>query len=164
MICLGKSSPKSAPVIVNDYICVVACNDSLKIVDILNKQIIASISGNTNGVRPVAGSGNMIYGVLDDDIVEINSEGSIIWKTKVTGGIGKYLALNEEQGLYFINSLGNLYKYDLVNGNESLVSNLTFTSGMLIGNDGNIYIGSKDMFYAFDSEIIYYGKVTLEIK
>jgi|GEM_PF-1941219 len=152
LICLGKSSPKSAPVIVNDYICVVACNDSLKIVDILNKQIIASIYGNTNGVRPVAGSGNMIYGVLDDDIVEINSEGSIIWKTKVTGGIGKYLALNEEQGLYFINSLGNLYKYDLVNGNESLVSNLTFTSGMLIGNDGNIYIGSKDMFYAFDSE------------
>ena len=152
VISLGKSQPVSSPVIVSENTAVVSCDDSLKIIDLDNKQVMSSIPGKNNGIRPVIGPGNMIYAVLDDNIVEITPAGNQIWKSKITAGAGNYLVLDEELGLYSLNSQGNLYRYDLVDGSESLISNLTFTSGILVGNDGNIYIGSNDMLYSFDGE------------
>lgn len=151
-ISLGKSSPSSAPVVVNDNIVVVGCENDIKIIDIRNKAVLSSIKGNTNGIRPVVDSGNMIYAVLDGNVVKITPQGNLLWKTKITGGAGKSLVLNEEFGLYSLNSKGNLYKYDSMDGSEALVSNLTFTSDILIGIDGNVYVGLNDMLYAFDSE------------
>ena len=152
LISLGNSKPTSAPVIVNENTAVVACSDSLKIIDLNKKQVLSSIKGDNNGIRPVIGSANMIYAVLDDCIVEIAPDGTQIWKTAITGGAGKYLSINDEIGVYTLNSQGNLHVYDLIDGSESVVSNLTFTSSILVGNDGNIYVGSNDAFYAFDSE------------
>jgi outer membrane protein assembly factor BamB len=124
---LGKSCPLSAPVIVDDSTVIVGCDDSLKIIDISNNQVLSSVKGNTKSIRPVVGPGNMIYVVLDDNICQITPQGSAVWKTKITDGTGKYLVLDEESGLYSINSKGNLYKYDLIDGSESLISNSTFT-------------------------------------
>ncbi|WP_407376208.1 Ig-like domain repeat protein [Methanobrevibacter sp.] len=151
-ISLAKSRPISAPVILENNLAIVACDDSIKIIDLTNNQILSSVKGNTQGIRPVIGPGNMIYAVLDNNIVEISPQGGIIWKTSISDGAGKYLALDDESGLYLINANGKLYKYDLVDGSETLVSNLTFTLGILVGNDGTVYVGSNDMFYAFDSE------------
>ena len=165
LISLGKSQPISSPVIVNENTVVVACADSLKIIDLDKKQVMSSIPGKNNGIRPVIGPGNMIYAVLDGNIVEITPAGNQIWKTKITDGAGSYLVLDDELGLYSINSQGNLYRYDLVDGSESLISNLTFTSGILVGNDGNIYTGSNNMFYALDNEgnILWKSDMGLEI-
>ena len=165
IISLGKSQPVSSPVIVSESTAVVSCDDGLKIIDLDNKQVMSSIPGKNNGIRPVMGPGNMIYAVLDDNIVEITPDGNQIWKTKITGGSGSYLALDDEWGLYSINSQGNLYRYDLIDGSESLISNLTFTSGILVGNDGNIYVGSNNMLYSFDSEgnVVWKSDMGLEI-
>ena len=152
LISLGKSCPLSAPVIVDDSTVIVGCDDSLKIIDISNNQVLSSVKGNTKSIRPVVGPGNMIYVVLDDNICQITPQGSAVWKTKITDGTGKYLVLDEESGLYSINSKGNLYKYDLIDGSESLISNSTFTSGILVGNDGNVYVGCNDVLYSFDSD------------
>ena len=152
LISLGKSCPLSAPVIVDDSTVIVGCDDSLKIIDISNNQVLSSVKGNTKSIRPVVGPGNMIYVVLDDNICQITPQGSAVWKTKITDGTGKYMVLDEESGLYSINSKGNLYKYDLIDGSESLISNSTFTSGILVGNDGNVYVGCNDVLYSFDSD------------
>ena len=152
LISLGDSEPVSSPVIVNENMAVVPCENGLKIIDLKNKVMLSSINGDTHGIKPIVGSGNMIYAVLDDSIAELTPNGNIIWKTKITGGAGNYMALDDEMGVYLINSLGNLYRYDLANGDESLVSNLNFTSGILIGNDGNVYVGLKDAFYAFTGD------------
>ena len=152
LISLGNSKPVCAPVIVNENTAVVACSDSLKIIDLNKKEVISSIRGVNNGIRPVIGTENMIYSVLDDSIVAITPNAVQIWKTKITSGAGKHLALDDEWGVYSINSHGNLCRYDLVDGSESLISNLTFTSGILVGNDGNIYAGSNNLLYAFDNE------------
>ena len=74
-----------------------------------------------------------------------------MWKTKVTGGVGDKLVLDCEKGLYSINSKGNLYRYDLINGKESLIYSLKVTSGVLIGNGGNLYLASDDTFYELNS-------------
>ncbi|WP_298521908.1 Ig-like domain repeat protein [uncultured Methanobrevibacter sp.] len=150
LISLGKSQPIAAPVLVGDNYAVIACSDGIKIIDLDKKEISSSISGNTHGVRPVAGSGNIVYTVFNNNIQAMTPQGNVIWKTPVTGS-GGHLALDEENGLYFINSQGNLYKYDVVDGSEKLISSLNFTSGILIGGDGNLYMGSNEMLYAFDN-------------
>ena len=151
LISLGKSQPVSAPVVVGDSYAVIACSDGIKIIDLNKKEISSTISGNTQSIRPVAGSGNIIYAVLNNNIQAMTPQGNVIWKVPITG-MGCQLALDEESGLYFLNSAGNLYRYDLVDGSEKLISDLNFTSGMLIGNDGNVYIGLNEMLYAFDNK------------
>lgn len=152
MISLGKSKPVAAPTLVNERLAVVACDDSLKVISILSKDVIASVPGNITGGRPVIGLGDLIYAIMDDSIVALETSGNQIWKTKVTDGAGKFLALDEQEGLYAINAKGNLYKYDLFSGEELLLSNLNFTSGILIDADGRLYIGANEMFYALDGE------------
>ena len=151
LISLGKSQPVSAPVIVSDRYAVVVCSDGIRIIDLDNKEILSTISGKTQSVRPAAGSGNIIYAILDDNVQAMTPQGNVLWK-KAINGDGYQLALDEENGLYFINSFGNLYRYDLVDGSEMIISDLNFTSGMLIGNDGNVYIGLNEMLYAFDKD------------
>lgn len=151
LISLGNSKPSSAPVIVSENIVAVACDDSLKIIDTANKRIISSIKGNSNGIRPVVGPGNLIYSVLDDKLMEIDSQGTIIWQSKITDGAGSYLVIDEENGLYSLNANGKLCKYDIIDGKESLMSDLTFTTGILVDNEGNIYLGSNEIIYAFDN-------------
>ncbi|WP_298501047.1 Ig-like domain repeat protein [uncultured Methanobrevibacter sp.] len=149
MISLGKSQPVSAPVLVGDKYAVIACNDGIKIIDLDKKEISSSLSGNTQSVRPAVSSESIIYAVLNNNIQAMTPQGNIIWKTPITS-LGGQLALDEDNGLYFINSKGNLYKYNLVDGSEKLISSLNFTSGMLIGTDGNVYVGLNEMLYAFD--------------
>ena len=75
-----------------------------------------------------------------------------VWKTKVTGGVGTTLALDNEQGLYHVNSRGIIYRYDIVDGTQSKFSDLKVTSGILIDTNNNLYFGSNNIFYALDSE------------
>lgn len=150
LISLGKSQPSSAPVIIDDNYAVVTCTDSIKIIDLNKKEIYSTMSGDTKGVRPVVGSGSIVYVVINNNVQAMTPQGSVIWKTPITGGAGSQLALDEENNLYLINSQGKLYKYDALDGSEVLFSNLNYTSGMLIGNDGIIYIGLNDMLYAFN--------------
>lgn len=150
LISLGKSQPVCAPVIIDENYAVVACNDCIKIIDLAKKEIYSTISGNTNGVRPVAGSGSIVYAVLNNNVQAMTPQGSIVWKTAISGGAGSQMALDDENGLYLINSLGNLYRYDILDGSEALVSDLSYTSGMMIDDDGTVYIGKGEMLYAFD--------------
>ena len=151
-ISLGKSKPVASPTIINNNLVAVACEDGLKIVNIPSALIVFSMSGNTNGVRPVVGPGNIVYAVLGDSIMAVDSEFNQIWKTKVSEGVGKCLVLDEEQGLFAINAKGNLYRYDLITGEETLISDLGFTSGILIGSDGKLYVGADKSFYALNGE------------
>ena len=100
----------------------------------------------------VIGEGNIIYSIFGDSIVAFSLSGNNVWTTKVTGGAGNQLAIDIEQGIYAVNSNGTLYRYDLIDGSELKFTNLTVTSGILIGKDNNVYFASNDIFYALDCD------------
>lgn len=152
LISLGNSKPSSAPVIVDDDYAVVACEDSIKIINLKDKKVESSIPAISNSVRPVVGPGNTIYALVDSSLKAMTLQGSTIWKTTVSGGAGSSLVLDEDGSLYLINSQGKLYGYDIIGGEERSISNLSFTSGILIGNDGRIYIGADEVLYSLGSE------------
>ena len=107
-------------------------------------------SGDWGAVRPVVNE-NIVYAVLGDCVVAYSLTGSQLWKTKIIGGAGNQLLLDCEF-LYATNSRGNLYRYDLSNGKEYLVSSLSITSGVLIGLNDTLYFGCDNLFYAIDSK------------
>ena len=150
LISLGKSKPTASPALIDDNLVAVACDNSLKIINVNTKSIVLSISGNTNGVKPVVGPGDIVYAVSGDSIVALDKHGNQIWKTKVSGGAGNCLAIDDERNLYSINSQGNLYSYDLISGEETKISDFIFLSGMMIGNDGRIFAGSDSFLYSLD--------------
>ncbi len=159
------SSPNGAPVLINDKLVAVPCNSGLKIVDVSSKMVIATISGNTNYSYAVVGEGNIIYSFLGDSIMAINSVGTNVWTSKVTGGIGNKLTLDPEQAVYAVNAKGELYKYDILDGSESKFTDLTVTSGILVGSDSNVYFASNDFVYALDVDgnVLWKAKLDSEI-
>ncbi|WP_458403479.1 Ig-like domain repeat protein [Methanobrevibacter sp.] len=152
LISLGNSKPIAAPTIVNEKYAIVACDNGIKIVDLIQDRVESNSLANQITARPVAGLGNIIYAVVDNSIEAMTVTGDVIWKTSISGGAGNYMVLDDENGVYLTNLQGNLYKYDLIDGKEYLISNLNYTSGILLGNDGTIYIGLNDALYALDGE------------
>ena len=164
IIPLGDS-PNGSPVVISDNLVAVPCKTGLKIIDISSKDIIVSLSGSTNNGFVVVGEENILYALLGDSIKAINSAGRVLWSSKVTGGIGNKLVVDSEQAVYSLNSKGELYKYDLFDGSESKFTNMTVTSGILIGNDNSIYFASNNVFYALDTNgnILWKSKLDSEI-
>ena len=158
LIDLGDSAPTMAPVVVNDNIVCVGTEEGLKIVDISLNRVISSLNVGVS-VRPVVGDGGIIYALTSDELIAIDSAGNQLWKSNISAEV-KYLAIDNENGLlYSIDKQGNLYKYDILdNGAETLISNLNITSGILIGNDGTLYVGADSTFIALDSDGKYLWK------
>ncbi|PWB88283.1 Ig-like domain repeat protein [Methanobrevibacter thaueri] len=150
LIDLGNVKPLTSPT-VNEDIIVVLSEGRLRVLDAKSLQTKFIKSGNYASVKPIIGEGNVIYVVLGDSIVAYSSTGSQLWKTKVTGGVKGQLVLDSENGLYSINSKGNLFKYDSATGKEGLISNLEITSGVLIGNNGDLYFAVNETFYCINS-------------
>ena len=151
LVTIGNTKPLCSPTL-NENIIVVISDNRLRLIDAKTLDTISIKSGNFQPTRPVIGEGNIVYSILSNTIVAYNSVGAQVWKTRVTGGVGTVLALDNEQGLYHVNEKGVLYKYDLIDGFESKFSDLKVTSGILIGNDGNLYFGSNNIFYVLDSD------------
>ena len=148
---LGSFPLTTAPVIVNENVVCVGTEEGLKLVDISRETVISTLNILTS-VRPVVGDSGIIYTLTSSEIIAIDSLGDELWKSNITGGEARYLAIDNENNLiYSINKNGNLYKYDILNsGRETLLSNLTITSGILIGNEGTVYVASNNMFVALD--------------
>ncbi|WP_458403261.1 Ig-like domain repeat protein [Methanobrevibacter sp.] len=151
LVTMGNTKPLCAPTL-NDDIIVVISDNRFRLINAKTLETISLKSGNFQAVRPVIGEGNIVYSILSDSIVAYNGNGVQVWKTKVTGGVGNILVLDNEQGLYHINAKGIIYKYDIVDGTQSKFSNLKVTSGILIDANNNLYFGSNNVFYALDSE------------
>ena len=151
LISIGNTMPLCSPTL-NENIIVVVSDNRLRIIDAKSLQTIAIKSGDYLPVRPIIGEGNIVYALLSDSVVAYNGNGVQVWKTKVTGGVGSTIALDNEQGLYHVNAKGIIYKYDIVDGTQSKFSNLKVTSGILIDANNNLYFGSNNIFYALDSE------------
>ena len=151
LISIGNTMPLCSPTL-NENIIVVVSDNRLRIIDAKSLQTIAIKSGNYLPVRPIIGEGNIVYALLSDSVVAYNGNGVQVWKTKVTGGVGSTIALDNEQGLYHVNAKGIIYKYDIVDGTQTKFSNLKVTSGILIDANNNLYFGSNNIFYALDSE------------
>ncbi|MBR2558332.1 MAG: Ig-like domain repeat protein, partial [Methanobrevibacter sp.] len=150
-ISLGKNKPFSSPTVIDDERIVVLSQSRLRIIDTTTSKTISSKSGNFYPVRPVVDSGKNIYAVLSQSIVAYDYNGVQLWKTPITDGAGDKLYIDNNQGLvYCVNSKGNLYKYDVFTGDEYLVSNLTVTSDILIGDDSSIYFGSENTLFALN--------------
>ena len=154
-VALGKSEPICSAVVGDNIIAMLSYDSSqnknmLRIIDASTLQL-TSKSGFAL-IRPVIGDGDVIYAALSSSIVAYGKNFNVFWKTPVTGGVGNHLVLDNQQGLYHVNAKGLLYKYDLISGEESKVSDLKVTSGILIGSEGNLYFGCDNTFYALDSE------------
>lgn len=150
LISIGNSKPLASPTVSNEIIVVLAEN-RFTIINAKTLKINAIKSGNFMNVRPVISNDNIVYCVLGDSIVAFKSSGAQLWKTKVTKGVGNHLVLDNEHGLYHVNSKGTLYNYNLTTGKESKISDLKITSGILIGSDGTLYFASNKVFYAMNS-------------
>ena len=151
VISLGDAFPSASPTIVDDTFVVVPCNDAIRVVDISSKSVVYSKSGKIN-VSSVIGDGNMIYSILGDSIYAFNLFNGNSWTTKITGGAGNQLAIDNEYGIYAVNADGTLYRYDFIDGSELKFTNLTVTSGILIDNENNVYFASNNIFYALDCD------------
>lgn len=149
LVTIGNTKPLCSPTFNEDMIVIISDN-RLRIINAKTLETISIKSGNFQGVRPVIGEGNIVYSILSNAIVAYNGAGAQVWKTRVTGGVGTALALDNEQGLYHVNAKGVLYRYDLIDGYESKVSDLKVTSGILIDSNSNLYFASGDVFYAMD--------------
>jgi len=151
LVTIGNTKPLCSPSL-NENIIVIISDNRLRLINAKTLETISIKSGNFQPTRPVIGEGNIVYSILSNTIVAYNGAGAQVWKTRVTGGVGTTLALDNEQGLYHVNAKGVLYRYDLIDGSESKVTDLKVTSGILIDNGSNLYFGSGDTFYAIDSE------------
>ena len=151
LITIGNTQPLCSPTL-DENIIVIISDNRLRMVDAKTLETLSIKQGNFLPIRPVIGEGSVVYTVLSDSIVAYNINGVQVWKTKVIGGVGNTLAIDPEQAVYHINAKGLLYKYDIIGGAQSKVSNLKVTSGLLIGSDGTLYFGSNNIFYALDSE------------
>ena len=89
--------------------------------------------------------------------------GSQLWKSKITSGVRQLLL--DEDVLYSLNADGKLYRYDVLTGKQGLVSNLNITSGVLIGNDSNLYFASNNIFYMVsgDGEVLWKSDLSAKI-
>jgi len=163
LVTIGNTQPLCAPTL-NENIIVVVSDNRLRIIDAKSLQTLSIKSGSYMPVRPIIGEGNIVYALLSDSVVAYNANGVQVWKTKVTGGVGSTIALDNEQGLYHVNSRGIIYRYDIVDGSQSKFSDLKVTSGILIDANSNVYFGSNNMFYALDSEGNILWKSDLESK
>ena len=151
MINLGKVQTLTSPTVSEEIIVILGENRLM----VLNANSYESLFIKTDDftpIRPIIGEGNIVYAVIEDSIVAYSISGLQLWKTTIPNGVGNSLVLDNEQGLYTINKLGNLYKFDVISGEVSLVSALNFTSDILIDSDGNLYVGSGEFLYALDSE------------
>ena len=151
LVKIGKTSPIVAPT-VSDELIVVIDEKNLNVIDMKSLKIIFSKVGTYSAVRPVIGDGNVIYVLSNQQLLAYDSVGRQLWKNNIIEGVGNTLVLDNEQGLYLTNSFGNLYRFDVVSGESVLISNLNFTSDILIDGEGNLYIGSDEFLYALDSE------------
>ena len=143
------SAPIAAPTIINENLVAVPCEGGIRFVDISQKTMVSTKNGVANGYVAV-GEGNIVYSILGNSIVAMSVSGTNVWSTKVTDGVGNQIALDTEQGVYSVNAKGELYKYDIISGEESKFTNLTVTSGILVGSDSTIYFASNNSFYALD--------------
>ena len=151
MINLGKVQTLTSPS-VSEEIIVILGENRLMVLNANSYESLFIKSDDFTPIRPIIGEGNMVYAVIEDSIVAYSISGLQLWKTTIPNGVGNSLVLDNEQGLYTINKLGNLYKFDVISGEVSLVSALNFTSDILIDSDGNLYVGSGEFLYALDSE------------
>lgn len=153
LLSLGSTKPITAPV-VNEDIFVVLGQNSLMIFDAKEYSLNTIKTGNFKNVRPVIGDGNIVYSILDDSIIAFSLDGVQFGKiVPITDGAGDNLLVDNDLGIvYATNSKGNLYKYDLITGEESLLFGLNITSGILIDSNNNLYFGCDNLFYKIDSE------------
>ena len=149
LVKIGKTSPIVAPTVSNELIVVIDEN-TLNVIDMKSLKTIFSKIDTYTAIRPVIGEGNIIYVFSDEQLLAYDNVGRQIWKTKIPGGVGNSLVLDNEQGLYTINKLGNLYKFDVISGEASLISSLNFTSDIIVTGkpvmdmDGTIYVSGKN--------------------
>ena len=158
---LGKSMPISAPVVMGNGYVAVATGEGLKVVDTVNGLVVSTFNVVTSS-RPVASSGGIIYCLCNDSIVAFNIYGKL-WEKGIAGA-GKNLVLDDDNGyLYSVDANGSLYCYDVIDGDETLLSNVgSASSAILMGSDGLIYFGCEDAtFNIVDGNGVILNKIDL---
>jgi hypothetical protein len=151
LVTIGDTQPLCSPTL-NENIIVVVSENRLRMINAKTLETISIKGGEYSPVRPVIGDGDIVYAVSSDSIVAYNIAGVQLWKTKVVGGVGNTLVIDPEQGVYHVNARGILYRFDILDGSDSKISNLKVTSGILIDNDSNLYFASGNVFYAIDKD------------
>ena len=151
LVTIGDTQPLCSPTL-NENIIVVVSENRLRMINAKTLETISIKGGEYSPVRPVIGDSDIVYAVSSDSIVAYNIAGVQLWKTKVVGGVGNTLVIDPEQGVYHVNARGILYRFDILDGSDSKISNLKVTSGILIDNDSNLYFASGNVFYAINTE------------
>ena len=150
LVTIGNTRPLYSPTL-NENIIVVVNEDRLRIINAKTLETISIKGGDYSAARPVIGDGDIVYAILSDSVVAYDAAGVQLWRTKVVGGVGNTLAIDPEQGVYHLNARGILYRFDLLDGTDSKISNLRVTSGILIDKNSNLYFASNNVFYCIDA-------------
>ena len=149
---LGKSEITTSPVLVADeYVCV-GTADGLKIINIENEEVVATANIVTD-IAPIVGDGDIIYVASEGALNAISKDGTPLWKADMTAGKITDLAIDNEKGILYAVNGNKLYKYDLLDsGKETLVNDSEITSGILVGNDGVVYVASANTLMAIGAD------------
>ena len=152
LISLGQSNPTTAPVIVSDNIVCVGTDEGLKIIDTSSNTVINNFKNIVTNIRPIANEG-IIYVATNDSLVALDIHEGQLWKTDFSAKGCKCLVFDDENGrLYSVDNDGNIYKYDSLNsGEETFLVSLNVSSGILLGSNGELYVGYDDYLACIDS-------------
>lgn len=148
LVDIGKSSPTSAPVLINNNTVAVATVDGLKIIDVPSKSVTDSFKVFTH-VRPVV-SENILYTIEGNSVVAITPGGSM-WKVNINGTPGDYISVGQNGGIFSITKEGALYEYS--SGEEILIYDFknNVSQALLVGQDDVLYVGCENgEFYSVD--------------
>ena len=159
LIDIGKTTPTTSPVLINNNTVAVATQDSLKIVDISSKSVSNSFKITTN-VRPVV-SDNILYTIADNCIVAITPSGNIL-KISISGTAGNYLSVGENGEIFAITKQGVLYEYST--GEEVFIHDFksNVSQALLVGQNGALYVGCENgQFHSIDVDGNLLWKVNL---
>ena len=143
----GKAGTLSAPVL--DKLGNVWVNTIEGIIgaNIESGDNIVKISNAGTSGRPVVGDNNVVYCFGNNNAIFALNAGGVIWNTTVPDGIGKVLAIdNENNVLYTVNAKGMVYKIDSLTGNISEFYDIesTVSSAIMLGADGTLYLGDDN--------------------
>ena len=150
----------SAPILWNNYLWVNTINGLVRY-DLTTNTYITPVS-NAVG-KPVVGGDYIYVLTADNHICGVNANGNVIKNITVSDsiGVGSTLAINNANDtLYTVDANGNIYRAAITSNNADLLVGQNVnpvSSALVVGNDGNLYIGDDEGIFWVVKVFQYYG-------
>lgn len=116
------------------------------------KWVFEGTTGNSYGTGPAVGNDGTIYfGNSDKNFYAVKPDGTLKWKYTTGGAIACFPAIASDGSAYVISGDNVLYALSSTGSLKWSVTLDNTAGAIVIGNNGNIYAGTKGSIYCFDN-------------